>query len=62
MPNTNVVSPSSHYGASDTVRHGFTPARRETFDEWSRRFMGQQPHYQYELARLRGEVTYTKKS
>lgn len=61
MPNTNVVSPTAHYGKSDANRHGLTPARRETHDEWNHRVVMQRPHYNYELARQRGEVTYAPK-
>lgn len=33
MPNTNVCSTTSFLGKSDAVRHGLTPARRETIGE-----------------------------
>lgn len=63
---TNINSPASFYGPSDTEWHGFTPARHETESEMLLRLENAENDIRDEIvayndARLAGEITYTKK-
>lgn len=67
MPNSNVTSSTSFWGASDTTRYGLTPARKEKPLETARRRVSQGYKWVqgdqdvYEKARQAGKVTYSPK-